>query len=84
MPRAKLEEVRALALRAFTALGCAGLARVDFFVQAGSGKVLINEINTMPGFTPISMYPKLMQEMGITFPQLIQRLLSLAQERARA
>ncbi|MFV0413012.1 MAG: D-alanine--D-alanine ligase family protein [Oscillospiraceae bacterium] len=78
----KLEEVRAAALQAYRALGCAGLARVDFFIEEGTERVLINEINTMPGFTPISMYPKLMEMEGISFPALVERLIQLAFERA--
>ncbi|MEA3291107.1 MAG: D-alanine--D-alanine ligase A, partial [Pseudomonadota bacterium] len=58
-----------------------GLARADFFVSREDGKVWINEINTMPGFTPISMYPKLWAESGIPYPELVERLLDLAVER---
>ena len=82
IPEEKQEEVRQLALRAYKALGCAGLARADFFVEKGTGNVLINEINTMPGFTTISMYPKLMQRSGFHFPQLCDRLIECALERA--
>ena len=77
----KLDEVKELAARAYTALGCEGLARCDFFVERGTGRVLINEINTMPGFTSISMYPKLMEHEGTPLPQLIDRLIALAMER---
>jgi D-alanine-D-alanine ligase len=82
LPEDKLEEVRALAAKAYTALGCEGLARCDFFVEKGTGKVLINEINTFPGFTAISMYPKLMEHQGLTVPELIDELIALAMERA--
>jgi D-alanine-D-alanine ligase len=71
--------VRDLALRAFTALGCAGLARVDMFVSEGS--VVLNEVNTMPGFTSISMYPRLWQHAGIGGRQLVTRLVELGFER---
>ncbi|MDL2219160.1 D-alanine--D-alanine ligase [Ruminococcaceae bacterium OttesenSCG-928-O06] len=82
LPVEKLEEVRAVALKAYAALGCSGLSRIDFFVREGTGEVLISEINTMPGFTPISMYPKLMEKDGLPFPKLVDRLVQLAQERA--
>ena len=81
LSEAKLDEVRDWAARAYTALGCQGLARCDFFVERGTGRVLINEINTLPGFTPISMYPKLMEHEGTPVPQLIDRLIALAMER---
>ena len=78
-------EVQALALRAFRALRCEGLARVDFFYEmddAGNGRgFLLNEVNTMPGFTPISMYPKLWIHSGLTYAELIDRLVDLALER---
>ena len=80
----KLDEVKELARKAYTALGCEGLARCDFFVERGTGRVLINEINTLPGFTPISMYPKLMEKEGLALPALIDRLIALALERAVA
>ena len=81
LSEAKLDEVKALAAKAYTALGCEGLARCDFFVERGTGRVLINEINTLPGFTSISMYPKLMEHEGTPLPQLIDRLIALAMER---
>ena len=71
----KLDEVRAEARKAYLALGCAGLSRCDFFVERGTGRVLCNELNTLPGFTAISMYPKLMEHEGLTFSQLVDRLL---------
>ncbi len=77
----KSEEVRQLAQRAYRALGCTGLARVDFFVDK-SGKVYLNEINTMPGFTAISMYPKLMAHSGLHFQELCHQLIQQALERA--
>lgn len=76
----KREEVRTLALQAFAALQGEGLARVDFFLEE-SGRLLINEVNTLPGFTKISMYPKLMMRLGLTYSQLIDRLIALAQAR---
>ncbi len=74
----KLDEVKAVAIHAYTALGCAGFARCDFFVEKGSQRVLCNEINTLPGFTAISMYPKLMEAAGVPFPALADRLITLA------
>ena len=81
LPDEKLDEVKTYAAMAYTALGCEGLARCDFFVEKDTGRVLINEINTLPGFTPISMYPKLMEHEGIPVPALIDRLIALALER---
>ncbi len=75
---AQQQRVRQLACRAYTALGCSGLARCDFFVRK-DGEVLINEINTLPGFTPISMYPQLMAHEGLPCTELLRRLLQLAE-----
>ena len=75
------EKVRKTAAAAYTALGCEGLSRVDFFVT-DEGRILLNEINTLPGFTSISMYPKLMAASGIDGSELIEKLISLAFERA--
>jgi D-alanine-D-alanine ligase len=76
------ERVRELALRTFALAECHGLARVDFFVDGE--EVLVNELNTMPGFTPTSVYPKLIAASGIAYPELLQRLCLLALERHRA
>ncbi len=73
--------VRTMAVQAFQALDCEGLARVDFLLNAKSGRIFINEINTMPGFTRISMYPKLWEATGISYPDLVDRLVQLALER---
>ncbi len=75
------EEIRRLAIVAFTSLDLNGLARVDFFQEKETGKVYINEVNTMPGFTEISMYPKLWEASGLPYPQLLDRLIELAIER---
>jgi len=75
--------VRELALRAFRAVEGAGLARVDFFVGQDDERIYVSEINTIPGFTPISMYPKLWEASGIDYPRLIERLIDLALERQR-
>ena len=69
-----------MAARAFIALRCSGMARVDFFL-ADDGRMLLNEVNTIPGFTPISMYPRLWQKAGLSYPALIDRLVDLAVER---
>jgi D-alanine-D-alanine ligase len=78
-----IARVRELALSVFGLAGCAGLARCDFFVEPG-GEVLVNEINTMPGFTETSVYAKLLEASGIAYPELCDRLVSLALERHRA
>jgi len=75
------EKVQDLAVQAFKALDCAGMARVDFFVDKETEHVYINEINTIPGFTPISMYPKLWEASGVSYADLIDRLVELAIER---
>lgn len=75
------EEVQRLSLAAFRALSCEGLARVDFFLAA-DGRLTINEINTMPGFTPSSMYPRMWAESGVSYPALVSRLISLALQRS--
>jgi D-alanine-D-alanine ligase len=77
----KSEEIRSLAIQSFKAIGGSGLARVDFFLERRTGKTWINEINTMPGFTPISMYTKLWQASGIPFEQLVRNLVRLGLER---
>jgi len=71
--------VRELASKAFLASGCHGLARVDFFVDGEH--VLVNELNTMPGFTPTSVYAKLLDASGVPYPQVVDRLCRLALER---
>ena len=75
------ENVRHLALEAFRAVDAAGLARVDFFMERATGRVVLNELNTIPGFTRISMYPKLWEASGLSYPKLIERLVELAIER---
>ena len=74
------EAVRELAVKVYSAVGCVGLSRVDFFVSYGSNRIVFNEINTMPGFTSISMYPKLFAASGIAYSDLIDQLISLALE----
>ncbi|EGK14802.1 D-alanine--D-alanine ligase [Kroppenstedtia eburnea] len=81
LPEPVLEEISGLALKAYQGIDCSGLARVDFFIRKSDGKILINEINTMPGFTPFSMYANLWKHSGISYPELISRLIDLALER---
>ncbi len=76
----QLETVRQNALRVYAALGCRGLSRVDFFVTYEGGEVVFNELNSIPGFTSISMYPKLFDYEGIHYPELLDRLVTLALE----
>lgn len=72
------EKIRAIAVRAYRLLGCSGLARVDFFVTEEGQQVILNEINTLPGFTAISMYPKLWMAMGLSYGEILDRLVELA------
>ena len=82
LDEAVAEEIRRTACRAYRLLGCTGLARVDFFVRNGK-EVLLNELNTLPGFTAISMYPKLWEAAGKPIPQLLDDLIALAEQRVR-
>lgn len=79
----KTEEIRDYAIRAFRAIGGTGMARVDFFIEKTTGEILINEINTIPGFTRISMYPKLWEASGLEYSRLVDRLIELAMERRK-
>ncbi len=81
LPKAKQKEIQQLAIAAFQAVDCAGLARVDFLMDPRTSKMYVNEINTLPGFTSISMYPKLWASTGIAYPDLIDRLIQLGLER---
>ena len=74
----KMEEIKKLAVKAFKAIYGKGLARVDFFIEKETNKIYINEINTMPGFTKISMYPKLLEAIGITYSELLDKLIEKA------
>ncbi len=78
---AQSQRVRELAIGAFQAIDCAGMSRVDFLLDRKTGKIYVNEINTIPGFTPISMYPKLWEASGVPYPRLLDRLIELALER---
>jgi D-alanine-D-alanine ligase len=81
LPAEVIERVREMAIQAFLAVDGAGISRVDFFYLEATGEILINEINTLPGFTATSMYPQLWAESGISFAELVDRLIILAQER---
>jgi D-alanine-D-alanine ligase len=76
-------EIRRIAVAAFRTLDCSGMARVDFFLERGTDRVYLNELNTIPGFTPISMYPKLWDASGLPYSRLLDRLIELALERHR-
>jgi D-alanine-D-alanine ligase len=80
IPDVLADRIRAYAVQAFEAIGCEGLARVDFFLH-GDGELVVNEINTMPGFTPYSMFPLLWEASGLTYAELVDRLLQLALDR---
>lgn len=84
IPPEKAEEARSMAIRAFQAIDGSGLSRVDFFMRKADGQLLINEINTMPGFTPYSMYPLLWKESGKPYRELLDDLIRLALERHAA
>jgi D-alanine-D-alanine ligase len=80
LPPGILEKIQEMAVKAFTVLECGGMARVDFFLTEDN-RIYVNELNTIPGFTKISMYPKLWEASGISYPELIDRLIQLALER---
>jgi D-alanine-D-alanine ligase len=84
LPRAAITAIRRMAVAAYRAIDCAGMARADFFYVARSKSVIINELNTIPGFTSISMYPKMWEAGGMPFPRLLDRLIELALERHAA
>ena len=81
LSKAEMKTVQRLAIAAFQAVDCSGLARVDFLMEPKSRKIFVNEINTMPGFTAISMYPKMWAASGVSYPELIDRLIRLGIER---
>jgi D-alanine-D-alanine ligase len=81
LPQEIVEQVQRLAVRAFRACDCAGLARADFLLDKDTNELYLNEINTIPGFTQISMYPKLWNASGVSYPKLVDRLIELALER---
>lgn len=83
LPQRLTARVQQYAIRAFQAIDGAGMARVDFFLERGTNRVIVNEINTIPGFTNISMYPKLWQASGLSYGELVDKLIQLALERHR-
>jgi D-alanine-D-alanine ligase len=83
LPKSVVRRVQDFAIRCFQATECAGMARVDFLVTKKSNKIFFSEINTIPGFTSISMYPKLWEASGVPYPKLLDRLILLAIERHR-
>ena len=78
LPSELTEKIRDYAVRAYKAIDCAGMARADFFVDTDTKQIYLNELNTLPGFTSISMYPKLWQASGMTYAQLVDKLIELA------
>jgi D-alanine-D-alanine ligase len=83
LPEGKAEELRRLAVECYRAVECEGMARVDFFLESSTGNLYINEINTIPGFTSISMFPKMWEHSGIPLPALVSQLIDLALSRHR-
>jgi D-alanine-D-alanine ligase len=81
LPEEVSDWIRDYAVRAYKAIDCAGMARVDFFVEKDTNKIYLNELNTIPGFTKISMYPKLWEASGLSYAALVDRLIELALER---
>jgi D-alanine-D-alanine ligase len=81
LTKAEIRRIQQIAVGAFRAVDCTGLARVDFLLDPKTRKIYLNEINTMPGFTAISMYPKLWAATGLPYPRLIDRLIQLGLER---
>ena len=81
LPQHEIDEMRRLAVACYRAVGCEGMGRVDFLREESTGRLFINEINTIPGFTSISMYPKMWTYTGIPYADLIDRLIDLALER---
>ncbi len=81
LPPETIAEIRRIAVACFRAVDCSGMGRVDFLVERATGKVYINEINTIPGFTSISMFPKMWEHAGLPFDRLVERLIELALER---
>ena len=81
LPQETAEQIREYAVRAYKAIDCAGMARVDFFVEKDTNRIYLNELNTIPGFTKISMYPKLWEASGLSYAKLVDRLIELALER---
>jgi D-alanine-D-alanine ligase len=84
LPPEQTGELRRMAVDCYRAVECEGMARVDFLLERATNRLYINEINTIPGFTSISMYPKMWEHSGLAYPKLIDRLIELARERHAA
>jgi D-alanine-D-alanine ligase len=84
LPKERTDELRRMAVTAFKAVGASGFARVDFFLERGTSRLFLNEINTIPGFTRISMYPKLWEATEMKYPRLIERIIELGIERSKS
>jgi D-alanine-D-alanine ligase len=84
LEQSQIEAIQELAVTTFLATECAGMARVDFFLDKQTGAIQVNEINTIPGFTSISMYPKLWEASGLGYSELLDKLIDLAIERHKA
>ncbi len=84
LPKERVDELRRLAVTAFKAVGASGFARVDFFLERGTSRLFLNEINTIPGFTRISMYPKLWEATEVKYSRLIERIIELGIERSKS
>ncbi|MFQ3547328.1 MAG: D-alanine--D-alanine ligase, partial [Termitinemataceae bacterium] len=81
LTEADFREVREIALKAYRAAELCGLSRIDFFVRKDTREILLNEVNTIPGFTTISMFPKMCEASGLSYPELLDKLIALALER---
>jgi D-alanine-D-alanine ligase len=81
LPARTVDTIRQMAVRAYQAIDCSGMARVDFFLEKNTGNIYLNELNSIPGFTSISMYPKLWEASGLSYTRLVDRLIELAMER---
>ena len=84
VPDETVQQIRAIAARAYKVIDCEGFARVDFMIENATGNIYLNEINTIPGFTQYSMFPTLWQEAGVSFTELIERIVGYGYERYNA
>jgi D-alanine-D-alanine ligase len=79
----EVSEIQNFAIKIFQVMGCEGFARIDIFLEKKTGQILLNEVNTVPGFTPISMYPKMWEASGLSYQELITKLIELAGQRGK-
>ena len=84
LTKAQSKKIHEYAVRAYQSIDCTGMARADFFLEKNSGRIFVNELNTIPGFTSISMYPKMWEHSGLPMPKLVDRLIELALDRHAA